>query len=307
MIRSAAITGSAQVGLQRSPFPLHNPVKRAKSTFTPSQSPKITAAPFLLVPEDVGDVTDVDESRWKEIMLACYPIFFPIYIGVMTIGDRRFETIMEAHDEKLDLSTLGAIPIDIYTARHTPRIPLIPLSSIDPASTLLHHNVPFVQIGTEDDRTSYPIPTDALDQLYTSWISPSSSSAGSPGISPLVNITERHVGPIDWNDARIQSWSGPERAQNQQYAEITAGWRARSQLDALKDRRFCPRRQGDPREEVNVISLQPRWFGLKAKREKRQHKDVLKDLEDAERVYAAIMARKTMAGRRPVPGAKGKK
>jgi hypothetical protein len=73
---------------------------------------------------------------------------------------------------------------------------------------------------------------------------------------------------------------------------------------------------------VNVISHQPHWFGLKAKTEKRLHRDVLNDLEDAERVLAAIMvgkkpdwlikwdldqARKAMVGRRPVPGAKGKK
>lgn len=71
---------------------------------------------------------------------------------------------------------------------------------------------------------------NAVNKAYTSWMSPAPSSVSSIPPSPLVDITD----PIDWDDARIQSWTGLEREQNiEYYDKALEVWKVIGALEGL--------------------------------------------------------------------------
>lgn len=54
----------------------------------------------------VVDGVRIDERKWKETMVAAYPIMFPLYVAefayVPEEGEtRRYTVVMDAHDENV--------------------------------------------------------------------------------------------------------------------------------------------------------------------------------------------------------------
>ena len=63
-----------------------------------------------------------------------------------------------------------------------------------------------------------PPGANALITAYQSWMSPKPTSVTSIKPSPMVEVEAEECG-IDWDDARIQSFAGPSRAENGAYIE----------------------------------------------------------------------------------------
>lgn len=53
------------------------------------------------------------------------------------------------------------------------------------------------------------------------WMSPPPKSSKSIAPSPLMDLDPEDQG-VDWEDARIMSWSGKEREENDEYIEKSA-------------------------------------------------------------------------------------
>jgi hypothetical protein len=60
----------------------------------------------------------IDQTKWKETMVAAYPVMFPMYIAEFehTRAEdevRRYSVIMDAHDEKVrrSMGVVGFLPL----------------------------------------------------------------------------------------------------------------------------------------------------------------------------------------------------
>jgi hypothetical protein len=62
-----------------------------------------------------------------------------------------------------------------------------------------------------------PITGESISERFTTWMSPPPPSPKSITPSPISG-TEREGG-IDWEDVRVQAWSGTERHDNGEYIE----------------------------------------------------------------------------------------
>lgn len=62
---------------------------------------------------------------------------------------------------------------------------------------------------------------EVVDPLgeYSRWMSPPLTSLNSIPPSPMYDV-EQTEGGVDWSDARIQSWSGEEREQNEEFFAV---------------------------------------------------------------------------------------
>ncbi|WVW86024.1 hypothetical protein I302_108062 [Kwoniella bestiolae CBS 10118] len=163
----------------------------------------------------------IDESKWEEIMLAAYPIMFPIYIAEFEhdLGDdgvRSFNVIMDAHDDNPQNCRVSWPPPPqlVESGRFDKNYfvnpaPFLPICNLLLYPSVAPHNV----IGPN---------TSKLVESYREWMSPPPNEDDKQMIppSPMVGVQndEEPNGP-DWDDVRIQSWSGEERVQNGDWLE----------------------------------------------------------------------------------------
>ncbi|WVR00360.1 hypothetical protein IAU59_007503 [Kwoniella sp. CBS 9459] len=169
----------------------------------------------------------IDEKRFEEIMLAAYPIMFPIYIAEFEhdLGDegkRSFNVIMDAHDEDPANCRVSWPPPPqlIESGRFDKNYFVNPAPFLPMANLLLYPSVaPHQVIGPN---------TVKFVEAYREWMSPAPEKDDIHSIppSPMVSVQdlegkEGHEGEgeIDWDDVRIQNWSGKERMENGDWIE----------------------------------------------------------------------------------------
>ncbi|OCF77255.1 hypothetical protein I204_01241 [Kwoniella mangroviensis CBS 8886] len=163
----------------------------------------------------------IDESKWEEIMLAAYPIMFPIYIAEFEhdMGDdgiRSFNVIMDAHDENPTNCRVSWPPPPqlVESGRFDKNYFVNPAPFLPMANLLLYPSVaPHNVIGPN---------TSKLVESFREWMSPAPYEDDKKTIPPspmlAVQNDEEPNGP-NWDDVRIQSWSGEERLQNGDWIE----------------------------------------------------------------------------------------
>ncbi|KAK6909469.1 hypothetical protein I203_103488 [Kwoniella mangroviensis CBS 8507] len=163
----------------------------------------------------------IDESKWEEIMLAAYPIMFPIYIAEFEhdMGDdgiRSFNVIMDAHDENPTNCRVSWPPPPqlVESGRFDKNYFVNPAPFLPMANLLLYPSVaPHNVIGPN---------TSKLVESFREWMSPAPYEDDKKNIPPspmlAVQNDEEPNGP-NWDDVRIQSWSGEERLQNGDWIE----------------------------------------------------------------------------------------
>ncbi|OCF32211.1 hypothetical protein I316_06125 [Kwoniella heveanensis BCC8398] len=171
----------------------------------------------------------IDEKRFEEIMLAAYPIMFPIYIAEFEhdLGDegtRSFNVIMDAHDEDPANCRVSWPPPPqlVENGRFDKNYFVNPAPFLPMANLLLYPSVAPHQVTGPN--------TVKLVEAYREWMSPAPDKDDIQSIapSPMVSVQEQGLegkeGPggqreIDWDDVRIQSWSGKERMENGDWIE----------------------------------------------------------------------------------------
>lgn len=103
-----------------------------------------------------------------------------------------------------------------------------------------------------------PMSPNSLNRAYTSWLSPATSSSTSIAPSPIVDITD----PINWDDPRIQSWSGVERDQNYEYYDKAQEvWKSLGVLDGIAQLKSQLGDGADPQALIKIegdVGAQPR-------------------------------------------------
>ncbi|KAL1409969.1 hypothetical protein Q8F55_003968 [Vanrija albida] len=160
----------------------------------------------------------IDESKWKEQLLAAYPILFPIYIAEFEVNiegqdKRTYQVILDAHDESSAKCRVSFPPPDAM--RESGRLannyyvnpaPFIPVTRV---------HVPSLPLDNVGDSSL----AHGVSKGYTHWMSPGPTGDSIPP-SPTLSVAEN--GPeIDWSDPRIQSWASEDRIQNGEYLEMS--------------------------------------------------------------------------------------
>ncbi|WRT70351.1 uncharacterized protein IL334_007349 [Kwoniella shivajii] len=163
----------------------------------------------------------IDESKWEDTMLAAYPIMFPIYIAEFEhdMGDdgvRSFNVIMDAHDGNPKNCRVSWPPPPqlVESGRFDKNYFVNPAPFLPMCNLLMYPSVaPHTVIGPN---------TVKLVESYREWMSPSPDPDDKNSIppSPMLSVQQQEESEgIDWDDLRIQSWSGEEREQNGEWIE----------------------------------------------------------------------------------------
>ncbi|KAI5450178.1 hypothetical protein NCC49_003327 [Naganishia albida] len=193
----------------------------------------------------------IDLERDLDVqMLAAYPIYFPLYIGEFEFDPnetdgkrtRRVTVVMDAHDENADDCRL-AVPRPY--GGPTTDSPTYYINS----PTFISDATFQLSPQTMYNRSLSGSLATALSEAFGHWLNPPAippygaesengrvdrTAAFSPPQSPLVRVEEEARG-IDWDDVRVQRWSGTEREENERW--IDAGqvrFAMRAQLETMK-------------------------------------------------------------------------
>ncbi|WVR07790.1 hypothetical protein IAU60_004833 [Kwoniella sp. DSM 27419] len=157
----------------------------------------------------------VDEKDWEETLLAAYPIMFPIYVAEFEHdlgeeGKRRFNVVMDAHDENPKNCRVSWPPPPqlVESGRFDKNYYVNPAPFLPMANLLLYPSVTPHQIPAPN--------TVRLVESYREWMSPAPDHEDHSSIppSPMLSVQADEGGEIDWEDVRIQNWSGREREEN---------------------------------------------------------------------------------------------
>ncbi|RSH91720.1 hypothetical protein EHS25_009089 [Saitozyma podzolica] len=227
-------------------LPRYNPTKHLRQL---GDDTEIVAVPFTVSPMAVikrirylvgrrtWEGIGLDERDWNETMVACYPLFFPIYLAQFehTLGDnhRVFTVVLDAHDENVNhcRASWPAPPEMIERGRFNNNYYVNPAPFL-PTSTFILPSRPPISTSESSDSSPAASPSPILStpshahsnpaEIFSSWLSPGPSSPTIIRPSPLLEIEADEEGneiPIEWEDPRIQSWSGEERAENWEWFE----------------------------------------------------------------------------------------
>ncbi|WWC71888.1 uncharacterized protein I206_105847 [Kwoniella pini CBS 10737] len=163
----------------------------------------------------------IDESKWEETLLAAYPIMFPIYIAEFEhdLGDdgkRTYNVIMDAHDDNPQNCRVSWPPPPqlVESGRFDKNYFVNPAPFLPMANLIIYPSVaPHTAVGPN---------TSKLVESFREWMSPSPDPDDKSIIAPSPTLSlqsDEEVDGINWEDARIQNWSGKERLENGDWIE----------------------------------------------------------------------------------------
>lgn len=192
-----------------------------------------TVSPFGLMSKlrkTIGRMTweglKIDESKWKETMLAAYPIMFPIYLAEFEHtskdeGKRSYTVVMDAHDAAAGKCRLSWPPPPeiVEHGRFTSNYYINPAPFLP--NVQLTMPIAPIAIGAGTTGEQIVLTGRMLADKYMEWMSPPPKSTRSIAASPLLDLDPEDQG-INWEDARILSWGGKEREENDEYMEKSA-------------------------------------------------------------------------------------
>ncbi|WWD19509.1 hypothetical protein CI109_103970 [Kwoniella shandongensis] len=220
----------------------------------------------------------LDQSKFQEKLLACYPIMFPIYIAEFEhdMGDegkRSFNVIMDAHDENIKNCRVSWPPPPqlVENGRFDKNYYVNPAPFLPMANLLLYPSVPPHTISG---------PTTAkLAETYREWMSPPPYPDDITTIppSPMVGVQADEEGEsgVDWDDVRIQSWSGTEREENGDWVELSL--KTQKGIETLATMAYFSARAPHPEELKGLVIS---TSGTRPKFERKSLSDMENQLRD---------------------------
>ncbi|ADV24177.1 hypothetical protein I315_06137 [Cryptococcus gattii Ru294] len=186
----------------------------------------------------------IDESKFKETMVACYPLLLPIYLAEFEYdqgedGKRQFTIVMDAHDDNPKNCRVSWPPPPhlIESGRFDKNY------YVNPAPFL-----PNANLAIYPSPGPQPIPGTMRNKLidaYQTWMSPAADLENVEHInpSPMVAVQDEEGDVVDWEDERIMSWSGVEREENAEYLEMAL--RTQKGLETLETMKLVSQRTPD--------------------------------------------------------------
>ncbi|WVQ84913.1 hypothetical protein IAT38_007076 [Cryptococcus sp. DSM 104549] len=211
-----------------------------------------------------------DEAQWKEVMLACYPILFPMYIAEFTYddketGQRTIPVIVEAHSYlnwEIQLS-FPPPPQLADTARFGQNFFVGKPFITD--TTIASSHVPIAASSQQSDLAK-PF------MLFNSYMAPGPNRDNPETVdpSPMLAVQEEDEPEgVNWDDPRIQDWCEPVRKENGEWLTRKAAYEAaRRSLEIARDGSapssgaWVQLEQSLHNEGAAVEEAKPQWLKL---------------------------------------------
>lgn len=139
-----------------------------------------------------------------------------------------------------------------------------------------------------------PLPVEFLGDIrdrFPRWLSPESSL---PKVSSLQYLLLNLTDPIDWNDSRIQSWSGSGRAENRAY--VIKAIKIWKRMVALKDCALDLVNDLEKGKKRDTLSLRTVGVEHDSTVLPTSRKDIMEQLEGQEWHFLAELGRVSQSG-----------
>ncbi|KAK8853095.1 hypothetical protein IAR55_003796 [Kwoniella newhampshirensis] len=218
----------------------------------------------------------LDQTKFEDKLLACYPIMFPIYIAEFEhdMGDegkRSFNVIMDAHDDNIKNCRVSWPPPPqlVENGRFDKNYYVNPAPFLPMANLLLYPSVPPHTISGPN--------TAKLVETYREWMSPAPYPDDITTIppSPMVGVQlDEEIEGVDWDDLRIQSWSGKEREENGDWIELSL--KTQKGVETLETMSYFSAKAPHPEELKGLVIS---TAGSRPKFERKSLVDMEKQLE----------------------------
>ncbi|WWC91582.1 uncharacterized protein L201_006528 [Kwoniella dendrophila CBS 6074] len=223
----------------------------------------------------------IDEKKWEETMLAAYPIMFPIYIAEFEHdlggdeGIRSFNVIMDAHDENPTNCRVSWPPPPqlVENGRFDKNYFVNPAPFLPMCNLILYPSV----AGTTPNSVNNSSPnTSKFVELFREYMSPSPNKDNNSNTktikpSPMLSVENE----IDWNDLRIQNWSGKDRLQNGDFIEHSL--KTQKGIETLETMSYFSSRAPHPEDLKGLVI---NTSGSRPKFERKSLSDMENQLRD---------------------------
>ncbi|WVO12489.1 hypothetical protein L204_100089 [Cryptococcus depauperatus] len=194
-----------------------------------------------------------NESKFKETLVACYPIMFPVYIAEFEYeqgeGERRLITVvMDAHDENIKNCRVSWPPPPhlVESGRFDKNYYVNPAPFMPNLNVALYPlPAPHALLGT---------PHAKLIETYDTYMSPAPTVGDISDIdpSPMVAVQQYEESDgVDWEDERIQSWSGVEREENAGWMEMTS--KVQKGLETIETMHYLSTKADRPEQLKGIV------------------------------------------------------
>ncbi|BEJ11381.1 hypothetical protein CspHIS471_0108030 [Cutaneotrichosporon sp. HIS471] len=216
----------------------------------------------------------VDPDKWKESLLAAYPIYFPIYIAEYVIagGDnkRSFQLVMDAHSEDTGKCRVSVPnPPEVWLKGAPPKNYFVNPAPLMPTMTLI--------LGSAPAQPFQQSPAEVARINYDQWLSPKPESKDDIRPSPTLSVSRN--AKIDWTDPRIQAWNGVEREENGEYIE--EAFEVQTNFAAISNMAHASEQIGDATDLKDIDFRLTSWENGKTTTSSGNMSDMKASLEES--------------------------